>query len=135
MRSLRDSADLGHIINYYENDLGLIPAPISAAGRAMPAALLGYFEMRQFVWGETDDQPTLPKKYVNLIFALLDLSSQNELGAVNHARAALQAGLDWHELMQGIVQVWIVFGFASTWGTVGYKVVQSLEAEGFAPQE
>lgn len=122
--------DPASITAYYVDDVGEMPAQIATALRDVPEALAGYMEMRRFVW-DGEREGALPKSSVNLVFTVLDVATQNLPGAVNHARAALEAGLTWHELMQAMVQLWIVCGFASTWGTVGYQMVTQLRGEGY----
>jgi alkylhydroperoxidase/carboxymuconolactone decarboxylase family protein YurZ len=108
-----------------------MPPQIAVALREVPEALAGYLAIRQFVWSGDGNGDGLSKSTVNLIFTVLDVQTNNLYGAKNHARAALTAGLPWHHLMQALVQLWIVSGFASTWGTVGYELVQWLRDEGF----
>lgn len=122
------------IRGYYQQQVGNVPPPIQAAIEHMPEAMAGYMRLRNFI---TDDAggEGLPARYIGLVFAMLDTATGNYEGALNHGRAALNAGLNWRELMQGFVQVWVVHGFASTWGKVGFKVVEQLQKEGFGPQQ
>lgn len=123
--------DAESIREYYEQDVGRYPDQVRIAVEEMPDAFSGYMEIRKYVLGGSDSPEDLPKRYVNLNFTLLDIASNNLEGAVNHARAALDSGLHWKELLQGLAQVWIVFGFASTWGRSGYQLVQALRDEGY----
>lgn len=124
------------IADYYTHDVGDLPAQIETALKFAPEALSGYMGMRRFVWDPSDtSEARLSKKHVNLVFTVLDVATNNLAGATNHARAALDAGLTWNELMQSMVQLWIVCGFASSWGITGYKMIQDLDEEGYGPSE
>lgn len=121
------------IRNYYQQQVGNVPPSIDCAIEHMPQAMAGYMQLRHFITDEANGEG-LPARYVGLVFAVLDTGTANYDGALNHARAALNAGLKWRELIQGLVQVWVVHGFASTWGTVGYRVIEQLQKEGFGPK-
>jgi len=119
---------------YYQSHTGQIAPSIDAAITNMPGAMAGYMQQRQFITDPAGGEG-LPAKYVGLVFATLDVLAGNYDGALTHSRAGLRAGLTWHELMQGMVQTWVVGGFASTWGMVGWRVVDQLQREGFGPQK
>ncbi|HEY2793545.1 MAG TPA: hypothetical protein VGJ28_14370 [Micromonosporaceae bacterium] len=117
------------IEDYYGSDIGRMPNAIAYAARYAPDAFDGYMQSRIAV---ISDNPThqLPKKYANLIFAILDVATGNIEGATNHSRAALNAGLHQDELVTAYVQAWLVAGFAAAWGKVCWRVLEQLEKEG-----
>jgi alkylhydroperoxidase/carboxymuconolactone decarboxylase family protein YurZ len=75
------------------------------------------------------DTGPLPQEMKSLIIGILDVATGNYDGALNHARAALAAGLPWEGLLQAYCLMWIVQGFASTWGNVGWRVIDALRLE------
>lgn len=125
--------ELDQVRAFYRNQLGEVPPSVECALRTVPDELLGYMALRNALQQRVDG-PGLPAKYASLVFAVLDVADRNYDGALNHARAALNHGLSWDELLHGLVQTWIVRGFAGSWGAVGWRVVAALEEEGFGPR-
>ena len=117
------------IEEYYGSDIGRIPNAIAFAAKYAPEAFDGYMQSRMAVISDNPSH-SLPKKYANLIFAILDVATGNIEGATNHSRAALQAGLNQDELVTAYVQAWLVAGFAAAWGKVCWHVLEQLEKEG-----
>ncbi|MPZ24945.1 MAG: carboxymuconolactone decarboxylase family protein [Micromonosporaceae bacterium] len=118
--------------DYYQNDIGRVPDAIRYAIDYAPEAFDGYFASRTAVIRQ--DGAALPKRYANLIFAVLDVATGNVVGATNHTRAALEAGCTPDEVVAAFVQTWLVAGFAATWGKVGWRVLAALEDEGVLPK-
>lgn len=125
--------ELDQVREFYRQQLGEVPPSVECALRNVPDELLGYMALRNTLQRRVDG-PGLPARYASLIFAVLDVADRNFDGALNHSRAALNHGLHWEELMHGLVQTWIVRGFAGSWGVVGWRVVEALEKEGYGPQ-
>lgn len=118
---------------FYQRDVGEVPPSIESGLRHIPDAITGYMALRDHI-DNLAGGTGLPRQYASLVFALLDVAERNFDGALNHSRAALNHGLTWDELMHGLVQTWIVKGFATAWGTVGWRLVEALAAEGFGPR-
>jgi len=104
--------------------IGSVPPPIELAMEVMPAQLQSYLELR-----DTVTSGPLPPEYVSLLLSVLDVSSDNVEGALSHGRAALDRGLPWDGLLQAYSLMWLVQGFASTWGKAGWRVIAALKAE------
>jgi hypothetical protein len=118
--------------DFYRAAVGEVPPSVEQGLRTIPGAITSYLELRRHLDALTDG-PGLPGRYASLVFALLDVAERNYDGALNHGRAALRQGLSWDEFLHGMVQTWIVKGFATSWGTVGWRVVDALAREGFGP--
>lgn len=118
--------------SFYRDRLGEVPASVDCALEVVPDAMLGYMAMRHAAERRVGGDG-LPGRYASLVFGLLDVNDRNFDGALNHCRAALDQGLRWEELMHGMIQTWIVRGFSGAWGTIGWRVVDALQREGFGP--
>jgi len=119
---------------FYRQAVGEVPPSVESGLRHLPEAIIGYMALRRHL-DELAGGQGLPKQYSSLVFALLDVAERNYDGALNHGRAALDNGLTWAEFLHGMVQTWVVKGFATSWGTVGWRIVEQLAAEGYAGHE
>lgn len=122
------------IRDFYRRTLGEVPPSVETGLHVIPEAISGYMALRSYLADLTDGRG-LPRQYASMVFALLDIAERNYDGALNHSRAALDNGLRWDELMHGYVQTWVVKGFATSWGTVGWRVVDQLLKEGYGDRK
>ncbi len=93
------------ILKYYREELKWDPPFADVLSSYSPDALEGYFTMRKSV-----QDGELPKKTVELIFAILDSLDDELNGAKAHAVAAIDAGLTVKELVEAFNIVTIVKG-------------------------
>jgi len=113
-------------VAHFEETMGHLPIQMKTMSERMPEMFAGYMDIRQWVMREPPEG-SMPRKYKHLIFALLDIIYTNNLGAENHARAALRKGLKIEELLEGMGQILIVGGVGA-YGTTGYKVLDNVLA-------
>lgn len=119
---------------FYRDALGEVPPSVECGLRTIPEAIESYMALRHYLDGLAGGRG-LPQRYSSMVFALLDVAERNYDGALNHSRAALDHGLTWDELLHGYVQTWVVKGFATSWGTVGWRVIQQLVEEGYGGED
>lgn len=108
----------------YGAAVGSLPPSIELAMEEIPDQLQNYLQLRNSV-----NTGPLPKETISLLMSVLDVSTANYDGALSHGRAALANGLSWDGLLQGYTIMWLVQGFASTWGNVGWRVIAQLKSE------
>jgi alkylhydroperoxidase/carboxymuconolactone decarboxylase family protein YurZ len=109
-------------VEHFNRTLETIPEPIAVLVDEMPELLDAYVEFRKIVMTDRDDGLDLPTK--ELLFVVLDVAFDNEPGAMNHLRAALKAGVTPTQLLEALLEVWIVGGI-QTWGKSGHRVFRA----------
>jgi alkylhydroperoxidase/carboxymuconolactone decarboxylase family protein YurZ len=113
-------------VEHFEATMGHLPIQMKTLSERLPNVFAGYMDIRQWVMRSPPDG-AMPLKYKHLIFVLLDCIYGNDKGAVNHGRAGLRRGLTIDELLEGMVQVFIVGGIG-VYGQTGYKVLDTILA-------
>lgn len=104
---------------HFARTLGTIPDPIAVLVDEIPELLDAYVDFRKIVMSNRDDGLDLATK--ELMFVVLDVAFDNEPGAMNHLEAALRAGVTPTQVLEALLQVWIVGGI-QTWGKSGHRV-------------
>lgn len=104
---------------HFQRTLGKVPEVIAALDENAPVFLEHYVKMRKMILADKPDGLDLSIK--ELIYVLLDVVYDNESGALNHLRAALNAGLHPTALLDGLLQTLTVGGI-QTWGKTGHRV-------------
>ena len=113
-------------VEHFEMTMGHLPVQMKTLSERMPEVFAGYMDIRTWVMRDPPEG-AMPRKYKHLIFTLLDCIYGNDKGAENHARAGLRRGLTIDELLEGMVQVFIVGGIG-VYGQTGYKVLDNVLA-------
>jgi alkylhydroperoxidase/carboxymuconolactone decarboxylase family protein YurZ len=109
----------------YARSVGDLPPSIALAMDTIPDQLQAYLHLRNTV----HETGPLPKDILSLLMSVLDVATGNYDGALSHGRAALKNGLPLEGLLQAYTVMWLIQGFASTWGNVGWRVIAQLRDE------
>lgn len=104
---------------HFQRTVGNVPPPIATLVEHAPEFLDGYVRARTFIMDDAPDGLDLATK--ELVFVILDVVYDNEVGALNHLDAALRAGLSPRALLEALLQTFLVGGIA-TWGKSGHRV-------------
>lgn len=112
-------SELAHALEHYGQTLGALPPNIQVLAEQMPAVFEGYVRMRQAVMAPGSE---IPKKYKELIFVLLDLTTGSIDGALIHVRVGVEAGLTVQEVAEGLGQAILVLGI-SVWDKWGATIL------------
>jgi alkylhydroperoxidase/carboxymuconolactone decarboxylase family protein YurZ len=106
-------------IAHYEETIGNVPAPIRNMFAMSPEFADAYTDIRELIYTEREEGLSVAMK--ELILVLLDVVVGQTDGAINHLRAAQRGGLTQTQLMEGLLETFLVFG-VSKWGLTGHKV-------------
>jgi alkylhydroperoxidase/carboxymuconolactone decarboxylase family protein YurZ len=103
--------------------MGAMPEALAQLAEAAPEVFDTYSRMRAALLKSEADGAALPLKYKHLILVVLDAIRDEQIGIINHTRAAMMAGLTKEELAEGILLGIIVYGMPA-WGKTGRKAVE-----------
>ena len=109
--------------HHYTSDMGVMPPTLGQFASFDPEAFDGYSTMRTALLRSEEEGAKLPLKYKHLILAVLDAIRDEQVGIINHTRAAMMAGLTVDEVAEGMLLGIIVYG-APAWGKTGRKAAE-----------
>jgi len=109
--------------HHYTHDMGEMPPTLGQFASFDPDAFDGYSTMRTALLKSEAEGAILPLKYKHLILVVLDAIRDEQIGIINHTRAAMMAGLTAQEVAEGLLLGIIVYG-APAWGKTGRKAAE-----------
>jgi alkylhydroperoxidase/carboxymuconolactone decarboxylase family protein YurZ len=118
------SSGIKALFDHFEESLGVVPDPIRDMAALGDKWADAYLSTRTALLEPREGGLDFGTQ--SLIFSLLDVVAGNLPGAVHHGRRALQNGIEPAAMMQGLMQVFLVFGVQS-WGITGHRLVSELD--------
>lgn len=109
------------LMKYYKEELKWNSPFAEVLSEYTPEALKGFLMMRQAV-----ANGSLPKKYREMLFCILDSLDNEVSGSKSHAVAAVEAGLEVKELVEAFLILTIVKGINTLYMS-GVKAIEAAE--------